>query len=133
MISTPLEQVADPHKLEEELKRAHLFELLDSELHVELKKAQPEQVRDFVRDFCLRRAKPSFQHRLFFNARLGVSWRRAPAATALTAAARLFRALRRWTRRELKRIGRTPREKELAWAEAAHRLQVYTLSHIYID
>eukprot|EP00434_Breviolum_minutum_P000362 symbB.v1.2.000305.t1/scaffold6.1/size569917/8 len=117
VISTPLEQVADPHKLEEELKRAHLAELLDKELQAELKKAQPDNVRDFVRDFCLRMAAPKFQHRLFFNARLGVSWRRAPQATYIVAATRIFRSLRRWLRRDLRRIGRTPRAPE-PWAEA---------------
>ena len=95
---------------------------------MELKKAQPDSLRDFVRDFCLKKAKPLFQHRLFYNGRLGVSWRRAPLAKQLTAATRLFRALRRWLRKELKRIGRKVPEKELAWAEAPR----LTLFHIYI-
>lgn len=117
VVSTPLEQVADPHKLEEELKRAHLAELLDFKLQAELKKAQPDNVRDFVRDFCLRMAAPNFQHRLFFNALQGVSWRSCPHAIKIVAAARVFRCLRRWVKRELARFGREPRGLE-PWAEA---------------
>ncbi|CAE8589057.1 unnamed protein product [Polarella glacialis] len=98
-VSTPLEQVADPMKLEEELKRAQLSELLDVRLQAELKKAQPDEIRDFVRDFLLRQSAPKFQHRLFFNARQAVSWKACPAATRLLAAVRIFRRLRRWVRR----------------------------------
>eukprot|EP00931_Biecheleriopsis_adriatica_P032930 TRINITY_DN19156_c0_g1_i1.p1 TRINITY_DN19156_c0_g1~~TRINITY_DN19156_c0_g1_i1.p1 ORF type:complete len:5580 (-),score=1373.58 TRINITY_DN19156_c0_g1_i1:6-15065(-) len=118
-ISTPLQQVADPHLLEEELKRAQLSELLDVKLQAELKKAQPESVREFVRDFCLRMSAPKFSHRLFFNALRGVHWRTAPAAIQLVAAARILRRLKRWVRKELRRFGRQPRQVEdMSWAEA---------------
>eukprot|EP00930_Biecheleria_cincta_P027556 TRINITY_DN19334_c0_g1_i1.p1 TRINITY_DN19334_c0_g1~~TRINITY_DN19334_c0_g1_i1.p1 ORF type:complete len:4939 (-),score=993.22 TRINITY_DN19334_c0_g1_i1:298-13221(-) len=118
-VSTPLEQVADPTKLEEELKRAQLSELLDVKLQAELKKAQPDNIRDFVRDFMLRTGSPKFQHRLFFNARRGLSWRTAPSATWLIKITRVFRCLKRWLRRELSRMrSESLRALDLAWAEA---------------
>eukprot|EP00927_Polykrikos_kofoidii_P071610 TRINITY_DN6786_c1_g1_i1.p1 TRINITY_DN6786_c1_g1~~TRINITY_DN6786_c1_g1_i1.p1 ORF type:complete len:1717 (-),score=357.88 TRINITY_DN6786_c1_g1_i1:78-5066(-) len=102
-VSTPLEQAEDPLKLEEELKRRHLTNLLDVRMHEELKKTLPDKPREFLRSFFLKEGTPTFSHSTFYNARTGVSWRRAPHARKLVAMTRILRRIRRWVRSELGR------------------------------
>ncbi|CAE7858587.1 unnamed protein product [Symbiodinium microadriaticum] len=57
--------------------------LFEKHLLAQVRVAQPEEFKAFVKAFLLKVAQPTYSHSIFFNARTRVSWQMCPEATQL--------------------------------------------------